>query len=87
MFTPRAGNLVPPGPALESGTGELGHTPLWGEMQKPLHEVTQTRRMARKVGDPGNHGSKLRPAVNHTERVGVQGPHPAFIIVRINSAL
>src|SRR5579872_4693785 len=74
-----AGNVMLPGPMLESGRGELRHASLRSQMQRALQQVAEARRLAEKVGDARSDRAQLRPAIDHPKGIGVQ--RTAFVLV------
>src|SRR6202790_5169412 len=77
-----SGNMILPGPLLESGPGELRHAPLGSQMQEALQNVAEARWLAKKVGDAPRNRAELRPAVDHSKGICMQRTRSLFVIVR-----
>src|SRR6266853_1758675 len=77
----KTGNVMLPGPVLESRVGDLRHAPLRGQMQRALQNVAEARRLAKKIGDAWSNRSELRPAIDHSKRIRMQRTGSVLVIV------
>src|SRR5260370_39836670 len=77
----KTGNVMLPGPVVESCVCELRYAALRGQMQRALQNVAEARCLAEEIGDARSNRSELRPAVDHSKRIRMQRTGSVLVIM------